>query len=116
MKPSMWTTNGVRHSPPDTAGVDATSRRSREASFNGADGVVGNGTRYKERILRHFVNPNHPVCAVAERGLFIDVAATPPVSGGEFASLTSVPSFYDDAYKSSLRCFATASKFEGAGK
>jgi hypothetical protein len=33
-------TNGKRHSPPDTGGVDATSSRSREASFNGADGVV----------------------------------------------------------------------------
>src|SRR5262249_23382828 len=40
--------NGARHSPPDTGGVDATSRRSREASFNGADGVVENGTSSKE--------------------------------------------------------------------
>ena len=32
------------NSPPDAGGVDATSKRSREASFNGADGVVGNGT------------------------------------------------------------------------
>src|SRR5215470_18616553 len=51
---------GARHSPPDIGGVDATSRRSREASFNGADGVVENGTSSKEPILRHFVNPNHP--------------------------------------------------------
>ena len=28
------------NSSPDTGGVDATSIRSREASFNGADGVV----------------------------------------------------------------------------
>jgi len=27
--------------------VDATSRRNREASFNGADGVVKNGTLLK---------------------------------------------------------------------
>jgi hypothetical protein len=47
------------HSPPDGGGVDATSRRSREASFNGADGVVGNGTPSIERILKHFGNPNH---------------------------------------------------------
>jgi hypothetical protein len=37
--------NWARHSPPDIGldrgGVDATSRRSHEASFNGADGVVG---------------------------------------------------------------------------
>jgi hypothetical protein len=56
----------VGHSPPDTGGVDATSRRSREASFNGADGVVRNGASSKECILKHFVNPDHPVCAARE--------------------------------------------------
>ena len=77
--------NWVRHSPPDIGGVDATSRRSREASFNGADGVVGNGTTCpEERIPKHFGNPNHPVCAAAVASrLFIDGAATPPMSGGE---------------------------------
>jgi hypothetical protein len=76
--------NWVRHSPPDTGGVDATSKRSREASFNGADGVVKDGSSSKECILKHFVNPNHPVCAVAVAShLFFDGAATPPVSGGE---------------------------------
>jgi len=50
-------------SPPDTGGVDATSRRSREASFEGADGVVKNGTISSEEcISKHFGNPNHPVC------------------------------------------------------
>src|SRR5215813_9587338 len=75
----------ARHSPPDTGGEDATSRRSREASFNGADGVVENGTSSKERIPKHFVTPNHPVCAAAVAShLFLDGAATPPMSGGEF--------------------------------
>src|SRR5215469_13243982 len=37
----------VRHSPPDIGGVAATSIRSREASFDGADGVVRNGTLFK---------------------------------------------------------------------
>jgi len=63
--------------------VDATSIRSREAFFNGADGVVKNGTFDKECISKQFVKPNHPVCAVKERDLFINGAATPPVSGGE---------------------------------
>src|SRR5215475_8615707 len=58
--PLIWTVL------PDTGGVDATSRRSREASFDGADGreararqgealiVVGNGTLSKEeRIPKH---------------------------------------------------------------
>src|SRR5215467_1973297 len=69
---------------PDTGGVDATSRRSREASFNGADGVVENGTSSKERIPKQFGNPDHPVCAAAVAShLFVDGAAIPPVSGGE---------------------------------
>jgi hypothetical protein len=51
--------------------------------------VVENGTSSKERILKRFVNPDHPVCAAAEAShLFIDGAATPPVSGREIASLT----------------------------
>ena len=75
--------NEGRHSPPDIGGVDATSIRSREAFFNGADGVVKNGTFDKECISKQFVKPNHPVCAVKERDLFINGAATPPVSGGE---------------------------------
>jgi hypothetical protein len=57
--------NWARLSPPDTGGVDTTSRRSREASFNGADGVVGNGISSEGRIPRHFGNPDHPVCAAA---------------------------------------------------
>src|SRR5215831_1460741 len=88
----------ARHSPPGIGGVDATSRRSREASFNGADGVVENGTLSKERILKHFVNPNHPVCAAAVAShLFLDGAATPPVSGGEFPACHSFTPFIDRA-------------------
>ena len=76
--------NWPRHSPPDIGGVDATSRRSREASFNGAAGVVENGPSFKERMLKLFRNPDHPVCAAAVAWrLFLDGAATPPVSGGE---------------------------------
>ena len=45
--------------PSGHRGAAATSRRSREASFNGADGAVENGTFSKERIPKHFVNPNH---------------------------------------------------------
>ena len=45
--------NWARHSPPDTGGVDATSRRSREASFNGADGVVENGTISSKAAFRN---------------------------------------------------------------
>ena len=84
----------ARHSPPDIGGVDATSTRSREASFDRADGVVVNETSSKKRILKHFANPNHPVCAVAVASrLFLDGAAT-PVSGGELpASHSFTPSW-----------------------
>jgi hypothetical protein len=104
--------NWVRHRTPDIGGVDATSKRIREASFNGADGreararqgeasiVVGNGTSSKQRIPKQFGIPNHPACAAAVAShLFLDGAATPPVSGGEFASLTFVHSVYDRTYK-----------------
>jgi hypothetical protein len=50
----------------DTGRLDATSRRSCEACLNGADEVVENVTSSEERILKHFVNPNHPVCADRE--------------------------------------------------
>jgi hypothetical protein len=84
--------NWVRHSPPGIGGVDATSRRSREASFEGADGVVKNGTISKERIPKHFGNPNHPVCAATVAShLFLDGGATPPVSGGELPASRSFP-------------------------
>src|SRR5215467_12231379 len=77
--------NWARHSPPDIGGVDATSRRSREASFDGADGVVRNGTiSSKGRIPEQFGLPDHPVCAAAVASrLFLDGAATPPILGGE---------------------------------
>src|SRR5215813_13714169 len=73
------------NSPPISGEVDATSRKSREASFNGADGVVGNGASSKECILKHFGNPDHPVCAAAVASrLLLDGAASPPISGGEW--------------------------------
>ena len=51
-------------------------------------------TPSKERILIHFVNPDHPVCAAAEAShLFLDGAATPPVSGGELLASHSFTTF-----------------------
>src|SRR5215471_15348188 len=93
--------NWARHSPPDTGGVDATSRRSREASFNGADRVVQNGTTSQECILKHSINPNHPVCAAAVASLlFLDGAATPPVSGGELPASHSFTASKTNKYAS----------------
>src|SRR5262245_11314087 len=83
--------NWARHSPPDIGRVDATSIRCCEASFNGADGVVKNGTSSKERIPKYFGKPNHPVCAAAVAShLFLNGAATPPVSGGELPASRSL--------------------------
>ena len=57
--------------------------RYREATFDGADGVV----RHDE-TLRH---ADHPVCGVKVGFgvFFLNAAATPPVSGGELPSLSS---------------------------
>jgi hypothetical protein len=38
--------------------------------------VVENGTCSEERILKHLVNSDHPVCAAKEWDLFINGAAT----------------------------------------
>src|SRR5262249_44338562 len=74
----------ARRSPADTGGEDATSRRSRAASFDGADEVDDNGTSSHKRILKQAVYHDNPVCAAAvASSLFVDGAATPPVSGGE---------------------------------
>src|SRR5215510_10799654 len=77
----------ARHSRPDTGGVDATSRRSREASFNGADGVVENGTTSsKERIPKHFSTPNHPVCAASVASHLFLMAQAPLYQEGSSAT------------------------------
>jgi hypothetical protein len=87
--------------------VDATSRRSREASFDGADGVVGIGIiSSKERIPKQFGNPDHPVCAAAVASHpFLDGAATPPISGGEWPASTFMHNFHDRICKHYLDRF-----------
>src|SRR5215475_15502223 len=67
----------ARHSPPDTGGVDATSRRSREASFDGADGVVGNGTLSKERIPKPSSIPTTPSAPLRWLRIFFLMAQPP---------------------------------------
>jgi hypothetical protein len=57
--------------------VNATPRRSREASFDGADGVVENGGIYKERISKRFGNLDHPVCAAKVASQFLLMAQPP---------------------------------------
>ena len=55
--------------------------------------MVGNGTSPNNRILKQFVNPNHPVCAAKERDLFL--MAQPPLLYQEGSCLTFIHSFID---------------------
>src|SRR2546428_1110599 len=68
------------YSPPGTGGVDAPPIKCCEASFErrGRGGQFG----------ATFSVSDHPVCAASERELFLSGAATPPVPGGEYSSLT----------------------------
>src|SRR5215813_12329848 len=69
----------------------------------------------EERIPRHFGDPNHPVCAAAVAShLFLDGAATPPVSGGELPASHSFAAS-KTAPTSDSRRFATTSEKEGNG-
>ena len=75
---------GQRHSPPCKGGVDATSKKYREASFVGADGVVAHKSCVSD----------HPVRAASVASqLFLNGAATPPLQGGEYARTTLLVHF-----------------------
>jgi hypothetical protein len=52
--------------------------------------VVENGTSSKERIPKHFGNPNHLVCAAVASHLFLDGALPSCIRRG-IASLTFIP-------------------------
>jgi hypothetical protein len=48
-----------------------------------------------------------PVCAaVVASHLFLDGAATPPISGEQLASLTLIENFYDPAYFAAFTKYA----------
>src|SRR5215475_14180996 len=75
------------NSPPDTGGVDATSRRSREASFNGADGWSGMEPLLRNAFRDTSAIPTTPSSAAAVAShLFL--MAQPPLlfSGGEYCA------------------------------
>src|SRR5437762_46126 len=64
------------YSPPRRGGVDATSIKYREDTFEGADGVVSSAGTFSQA--------DHPVCAASVASLhFLSGAATPPLRGGE---------------------------------
>ena len=72
--------------PSFSRGVAALRLNKKIPFLTGADGVVRN---FKQNET--FRLANHPVCIANEATRhFIDAAATPPVSGGEFAASDSV--------------------------
>src|SRR5215475_12056094 len=71
------------------------------------------GTLFKKRILKGFRNLDHPGCAaeVASR-LFVNGAATPPMSGGEQPFRPFIHAFYGRAYFVDSRKRREARNFE----
>ena len=69
---------GRRDSPPFEGGVDATSRKLRAASFDGADGVVIPAT---DNRWLEITTPSAPAKVASQH--FLVGAATPPSKGGD---------------------------------
>ncbi len=68
--------------PSSRGGVDATSRRSCEATFDGADGVVAFEISFGMRFKLGLTS-DHPVCADLDASRhFVSGAATPPLEEG----------------------------------
>jgi hypothetical protein len=85
----------ARNSPPDTGGVAAPSRKRCEASLTAQTGWSGSTNCFRMRSLEEV--PSLKGCALASAcasrpsaplkeasRLLLDVAATPPMSGGEW--------------------------------
>src|SRR5437870_1002547 len=68
--------SGKRIPLPGKEGWTRHQENAAKPPLKGADGVVSHDT---------FRKSDHPVCATSERESFINGAATPPASGGEYA-------------------------------
>jgi hypothetical protein len=74
--------------PPGTGGVDAPSRKCREASFE-RRGRGGQSRRMLQKcISKHLSRLTHPVCAGSEAGFFL--LAQPPLLFQEGITLASM--------------------------
>src|SRR5215813_2490547 len=93
------------NSPPDTGGVAAPSRKSREATAAAQTGWSGLMKCFKMRSLGEMVSfPTTPSAPSKEASrLLLDVASTPPVSGGEWRAAESIHTFYDCAFSANQR-------------
>jgi hypothetical protein len=73
------------NSPPDTGGVAAPSRKRCEATAAAQTGWWGLTNRFKMRSLEKVPFSTTPSAPFKEASrLLLDVASTPPVSGGEW--------------------------------
>src|SRR5215468_9315470 len=85
--------------PPDTGGVAAPSRKRCEATAAAQTGWSGLPKCFGMRSLEDVPFPTTPSAPLKEASrLLLDVAATPPVSGGELPASHSFHSFCDRAY------------------
>jgi len=67
--------------------VDATSKRSREASFDGADGVVRNGTLFKDAFRNTSAFPTTPSAPLRWLRIFLLMAQPPLLYQAELSKL-----------------------------
>jgi hypothetical protein len=65
---------------------------------NGADGVVGIDEVFQNAFFKELPFPTTPSAPLKEASrLLLDVASTPPVSGGEWRAAQFIHIFYDRA-------------------
>src|SRR5262245_25376581 len=82
---------------------------------SGADGVVGSAEVFRNAFFRGdgsmSTTPSAPLKEASR--LLLDVASTPPMSGGEWRTRL-IHARIQPTYRSSFMCFATASRQEGS--
>src|SRR5262252_9780035 len=87
------------NSPPDTGGVAAPSIKRCEATAAAQTGWSELTKCFGKRSLERVPFPTTPSAPSKEASrLLLDVASTPPVSGGEWRAAQFVHTFYDRAY------------------
>src|SRR5215471_14876514 len=87
------------NSPPDTGGVAAPSRKRREATAAAQTGWLGLTNCFGMHSLGEVPFRTTPSAPLKEASrLLLDVASTPPVSGGEWRARQFIHTFYDRAF------------------
>ena len=100
------------NSPPDTGGVAAAPIKCRRSLLSAADGVVGIDEVFQSAFLEEVrfwttinaspyrARASRPAAPLKEASrLLLDVASTPPMSGGEWHHPKFIHSFQNRAYK-----------------